>query len=61
MTGIGTKHCRVGRGRKGKDDRKQNTLAPLILAVQEKIPSTASELMVFFYYCCFMAGSLKTE
>ncbi len=25
---VGAKHCRGGWGRKGKDDRKQNTLAP---------------------------------
>ncbi len=30
MTGIGPKHCRAGGwGRRGKDDRKQNALAPL--------------------------------
>jgi hypothetical protein len=30
---VGTKHCRVvAEGRRGKDDRKQNTLAPLIRA-----------------------------
>jgi hypothetical protein len=35
MTGIGAKHCRGGWGRRGKDDRKQNTLAPLFKGLSE--------------------------
>jgi hypothetical protein len=27
---LGAKHCRGGWGRRGKDDRKQYTLAPLV-------------------------------
>ncbi len=43
-TDIGAKHCRGGwGGRRGKDDRKQNTLAPLLTLIS-RIQLSSSQI-----------------
>jgi hypothetical protein len=53
MTGIDAKHCRGGWGwgRRGKDDRKLNTLAPLAEGQRElkrRKERSSSELTVVY-------------
>jgi hypothetical protein len=47
---VGPKHCRVvAEGRRGKDDRKQNTLAPLIRASHAHSMYDIQRLCLYVY------------